>query len=279
MSATDLLDAYLNDTVAEHNSRKSQLTTHQASGVGIVRGGSRQLVGRSALSNFAARADKFVGSKQGSLQHSRSLVRQTAEAETAAGDCKQAGASAAGIRLHPSLPSFTHSCQRNAWHPVLQLRPLWLLCRLGARARAAPFSVAGAETYCLDSIRQQRTCTGTMQPAWPAPAGLGVLLGVHLQYRCTPLRLPCASGCFKWVLCKLHMCQSCMQHAFVSDGACGACGPESPCHAAPGARHRPDCWAFPWASDLPAQSQGRERPRPRRLRGWLRMLAWQQWQD
>ena len=86
MSATDLLDAYLNDTVAEHKGRQSQLSTQQASGAGIVRAGSRRPVSRSISSNIAARADKLVGSKQGSLQHSRSLVRQTTEAETAAGD-------------------------------------------------------------------------------------------------------------------------------------------------------------------------------------------------
>ena len=86
MSATDLLDAYLNDTVAEHNSRQSQLSTQQASGAGIVRAGSRRPVSRSVSSNFAGRADKLVGSKQGSLQHSRSLVRQALEGETAAGD-------------------------------------------------------------------------------------------------------------------------------------------------------------------------------------------------
>lgn len=86
MSATDLLDAYLNDTVAEHSKRQSQLSTQQASGAGIVRAGSRRPVSRSVSSNLAGRADKLAGSKHGSLQHSRSLVGQTLGAEPAAGD-------------------------------------------------------------------------------------------------------------------------------------------------------------------------------------------------
>ena len=87
MSATDLLDAYLNDTVAAHNGQQAQLSTQQAgSSTGIVRAGSRRPVSRSVSYRIAARADKVLGSKQGSLQHSRSLLGQTQEAETAAGD-------------------------------------------------------------------------------------------------------------------------------------------------------------------------------------------------